>query len=141
MWRLVPALVLLMAVGTVARAQPADRVGRVAYVSGGPILPGLQKTLEHALAETGWRTGKNLLIDYRSAEGQYDRLPGIVEDVLRLKPDVIMSSQTPTTQAIRKVTSAIPIVMVGHGDPVLYGLVSSLARPEGNITGVSFNGQ
>ena len=79
------------------------------------------------------------MVDYRSAEGRYDRLPAIVEEVVQLKPDVILSSRPPTTHAIRKITSSIPIVMVGHGDPVRYGLVTSLARPEGNITGVSFN--
>jgi putative ABC transport system substrate-binding protein len=61
-----------------------------------------------------------------------------VEDVLRLKPEVILSSQTPTTQAIRRVTDTVPIVMVGHGDPIRYGFVTNLARPENNITGVSF---
>jgi putative ABC transport system substrate-binding protein len=58
--------------------------------------------------------------------------------VLRLKPEVILSSQTPTTQAIRRVTDTVPIVMVGHGDPIRYGFVTNLARPENNITGVSF---
>jgi putative ABC transport system substrate-binding protein len=78
------------------------------------------------------------VVDYRSAEGRYERLPALIEDLLRSRPDVILTSQTPTTQAIRKVNDTIPIVMVGHGDPVRYGLVTNLVRPENNITGVSF---
>jgi putative tryptophan/tyrosine transport system substrate-binding protein len=111
---------------------------RIAYISGTPLGATLVKDLEDALRDLGWTAGRNIVVEYRSAEGQYSRLPALVEDVLRLNPEVILSSQTPTTQAIRKVTDTIPIVMVGHGDPIRYGLVANLARPENNITGVSF---
>jgi putative tryptophan/tyrosine transport system substrate-binding protein len=119
-------------------AAAAQQMRRIAYISATALSPTLVKDLEHALAEVGWTPGRNIVVEYRSAEGQYGRLPALIEDVLRLNPEVILSSQTPTTQAIRKVTDAVPIIMVGHGDPIRYGLVTSLARPENNITGVSF---
>lgn len=120
------------------RAAESQQARRIAYVSGTPLGPTLVKDLEDALRDLGWTPGRNIVVEYRSAEGQYSRLPALVEDVLRLKPEVILSSQTPTTQAIRKLTETVPIVMVGHGDPIRYGLVANLARPENNITGVSF---
>jgi putative ABC transport system substrate-binding protein len=116
----------------------AQQTRRIAYISATSLTPTLPKDLEDALRELGWVPGRNIVVEYRSAEGQYSRLPALIEDVLRLNPEVILSSQTPTTQAIRKVTDTVPIVMVGHGDPIRYGLVTNLARPENNITGVSF---
>jgi putative tryptophan/tyrosine transport system substrate-binding protein len=118
-----------------ARAQDTRRI---AFISGTSLNPAFVKDLEDALQELGWVPGRNIVVEYRSADGQYSRLPELVENVLRRKPELILSSQTPTTQAIRKVSSTVPIVMVGHGDPVRYGLVTNLARPENNITGVSF---
>lgn len=118
-----------------AESQPARRI---AWISATSLGPTLGKDLEDALRDLGWIPGRNLVVEYRAAEGQYSRLPALVEEVLRLSPEVILSSQTPTTQVIRKVTDTVPIVMVGHGDPVRYGLVANLARPENNITGVSF---
>ena len=119
-------------------AAAAQQMRRIAYISANPLSPTLVKELEDALRDLGWARDRNIVIEYRSAEGQYSRLPALIEDVLRLNPEVILSSQTPTTQAIRKVTDAVPVVMVGHGDPIRYGLVTNLARPENNITGVSF---
>jgi putative ABC transport system substrate-binding protein len=116
----------------------AQQVRRIAYIAATPVAPTLVKGLESALRDLGWEPGRNIAVEYRSAEGQYSRLAALVAEVVRLNPEVILSSQTPTTQAIRKVTESIPIVMVGHGDPVRYGLVTNLARPENNITGVSF---
>jgi putative ABC transport system substrate-binding protein len=126
--------------GTLAAplAAEAQQMRRIAYISATSLAPTLVKDLEDALRELGWFPGRNIVVEYRSAEGQYSRLPALVEDVLRLKPEVILSSQTPTTQAIRRVTDTVPIVMVGHGDPIRYGLVTNLAQPENNITGVSF---
>jgi putative ABC transport system substrate-binding protein len=118
-------------------AQP-QQTRRIAYISATSLGPTLVKDLEDALRDLGWTPGRNIIVEYRSAEGQYSRLPALVEDVLRLNPELILSSQTPTTQVIRKMTDTIPIVMVGHGDPIRYGLVANLSRPENNITGVSF---
>ena len=119
-------------------AAEAQQTRRIAYISATSLGPTLRKDLEDALRDLGWMPGGNIVVEYRSAEGQYGRLPALVEDVLRLNPEVILSNQTPTTQAIRKVTDVVPIVMVGHGDPIRYGIVTNLARPENNITGVSF---
>ena len=119
-------------------ASKAQQVRRIAYISANPLAPTTVKALESALRDVGWEPGRNIAVEYRSADADYSRLPALVEDVLRFNPEVILSSQTPTTQAIRKATRSIPIVMVGHGDPVRYGLVTNLARPENNITGVSF---
>ena len=116
----------------------AQTTHRIAYIAATPLASTVVNDFEAALRERGWFPGRNILIEYRSAEGQYSRLPALVNDVLRLNPEVIVSSQTPTTQALRRVTDTIPIVMFGHGDPVRYGLVTNLARPENNITGVSF---
>ena len=119
-------------------AAAAQQMRRIAFISATSQGPTLVKDLEDALRELGWAPGHNIIVEYRSAEGQYSRLPGLIEDVLRRNPEVILSSQTPTTQAIRKLTDAVPIVMLGHGDPIRYGIVTNLARPENNITGVSF---
>ena len=119
-------------------AAEAQQTRQIAYISATSLAPALVKDLEDALRELGWFPGRNIMVEYRSAEGQYSRLPGLVEDVLRLKPEVILSGQTPTTQAIRRLTDTVPIVMVGHGDPIRYGLVTNLARPGNSITGVSF---
>jgi putative ABC transport system substrate-binding protein len=118
-------------------AAEAQQTRRIAYITATSFSPTLLKDLEDALGGLGWFPGRNIVVEYRSAEGQYSRLPALVE-VLRLKPELILSSQTPTTQAIRSLTDTVPIVMVGHGDPIRYGLVTNLARPENNITGVSF---
>jgi putative ABC transport system substrate-binding protein len=131
------AVMLLFAAGA-AGAQPAGGVARIAFVSATAFAPPVVKELEAALRDAGWVPGRNLTIDYRSADGDYSRLPALVADVLELKPQVILAGQTPTTQAIRKVTDAIPVVMIGHGDPIRYGIVTSFARPEGNTTGTAF---
>lgn len=128
----------MAAVATSPLGVAAQPTRRIAYISATPFGPTLVKDLEDALRAFGWAPGRNIIVEYRSAEGQYGRLPALIEDVLRLNPEVILSSQTPTTQAIRRVTDSVPVVMVGHGDPIRYGLVTNLARPESNITGVSF---
>jgi ABC-type uncharacterized transport system substrate-binding protein len=81
--------------------------------------------------------GKNIIIDYRYAEGKYDRLPVLVAELVRLKVDVIVTGGGPATRAAKEATSTIPIVMTQVGDPVGSGFVASLARPGGNITGMS----
>ena len=89
------------------------------------------------LRELGYVDGENLTIDYLSAEGQGERFPALAADCLRLKADIIVVTTTPAAQAAKKATSATPIVMIGLGDPVATGLVTSLARPGGNITGLT----
>jgi putative ABC transport system substrate-binding protein len=91
------------------------------------------------LAETGYVEGQNVFIEYRWAEGHYDRLPALATDLVASKVDLILTSGgTPSAQAAKIATSAIPIVFATGGDAVGEGLVGSLARPGGNITGISF---
>jgi putative ABC transport system substrate-binding protein len=85
----------------------------------------------------GYVEGQNLVLEYRGAEGQHERFPDFAAELVRLKVDVIVTQGTPAALAAKHATTTIPIVMVGVGDPVGSGLVASLARPGGNITGLS----
>ncbi len=89
------------------------------------------------MRELGYVEGKNLVIEWRYADGKYERLPGLAAELARLKLEVIVTHSTPTTQALRRATSAIPIVSANLGDPAGLGFAASLARPGGNITGLS----
>src|SRR6478672_4398477 len=89
------------------------------------------------LRELGWVAGRTVAIEYRWAEGRNNNLADIAAELVRLKADVIVTSATPTTVAAKKATSAIPIVFASAGDPIRAGLVQSLARPGGNVTGLS----
>src|SRR5262249_38920978 len=89
--------------------------------------------------ELGWVEGRNIVIDYRFAEGKFDRLPDLVDELVRLKAEVIVAGPTPPALAAKKATGTIPIVIWGISDPVAIGLVASLAHRGGNVTGVSFS--
>lgn len=89
------------------------------------------------LAELGYHEGRNLKIEARYARGATERLPALAKELVDLKPDVLVCPNTPTTQAARRATSSVPIVFIGPTNPVELGLVNSLARPGGNITGLS----
>jgi putative tryptophan/tyrosine transport system substrate-binding protein len=121
-----------------ARAQqPAGRVYRVGYLLIGSREQQLHfiKAFEEGLRTLGYRVGENVVIEYRFADGEMERLPALAAELVRLGVDVIVTGNTPNTVAAMKATTTIPIVMTNSIDPVGAGLVASLARPGGNVTG------
>ena len=129
----------LLAVPLTAEVQPAGkrpRIGVLATVSALGDSSALD-AFRQGLRDLGWVEGKNISIEYRYAEGRNDRLPDLAADLVRLKVDIIVTAVTPDALAAKNATRTIPIVMAAAGDPVASGLVDSLARPGGNITGLS----
>jgi putative ABC transport system substrate-binding protein len=122
-----------------ARAQQAPVVARIGLLS--PFSPSTaaawHKAFVHGLHDLGWVEGKNISIEYRYADGREDRLPDLATDLVRLNVNVIVTTVNTDTLAAKNATRTIPIVMASAGDPVGGGLVESLARPGGNITGLS----
>ena len=126
-----------------ARAQqPARQVYRVGYLAGGSRQTQLKfiKAFDEGLRSLGYRVGQNIVIEYGFADGELQRLPALAADLVRLGVDVIVSGNSLSTVAAMKATSTIPIVMTSSADPVSAGLVASLARPGGNVTGFSLDG-
>jgi putative ABC transport system substrate-binding protein len=97
--------------------------------------PPVESVLREALRELGWVEGQNISVERRYSEGRNDRNPALADELVRLKPDLIMTSGTPATLAAKAATTTIPIVFIQVGDPVGSGLIRSLARPGGNMTG------
>src|SRR5262245_59763681 len=109
------------------------------WSGGATDRPYLVEAFRQGLREHGWVEGQNIAIEYRFAEGRFDRLPDLAEELIRLNVDVIVTMPTPTTVVTRRATSVIPIVGIAIGDPEGLGLVASLARPGGNVTGLSYS--
>jgi putative ABC transport system substrate-binding protein len=120
-----------------ARAQKAGSRHLVGILSAGSDNTGLNTVLVDALRELGWVEGKNVDFAYRYAENRLERLPELAADLVRLKVDVIASAGTLAPLAAKQASATIPIVMTAAGDPLGSGLVASLARPGGNVTGMS----
>ena len=123
-----------------ARAQPSGKTYRIGFL--GPTSYAERKrdvdALRSGLRQLGYEEGRNIVIDYRWAEGRYDRLAELAAELVKLNVDVIVTASTPGAWAAKQATSTIPIVMAAVGDPVAAGIVASLARPSGNLTGLTF---
>jgi putative ABC transport system substrate-binding protein len=138
------ALVLLTAL-LAANAQPSTKVYRIGWLSPGSTPPGPNPSVEafqQGLRDLGYVEGQTLVIEYRYAEDNVERLPDLAAELVRLHVDVIVTGgSTPAALAAKQATSTIPIIMAGIGsDPVAAGLVANLARPGGNVTGVTARG-
>ena len=122
-----------------ARAQPTAKVPRIGWLSPGSATSdeNFLGSFRDGLRELGWEVGQNIAIEPRWAEGKFERLPDLAAELVRLKVDVIVASVTQASLAAKHATTTIPVVMVGVGDPLGSGLVDSLARPGGNVTGPS----
>jgi ABC-type uncharacterized transport system substrate-binding protein len=135
---------VLLASPLAPEAQPAGKVPRIGVLTTGALgSPETERGLDafrQGLRECGYVEGQNILIEYRAAGGKLERLPRLATELARLKVDVILAGATPAARAAQKATTTIPIVASSMGDPVGDGLVASLARPGGNITGTTFLG-
>jgi putative ABC transport system substrate-binding protein len=127
-----------------ARAQQAARIARIGYLITGalesPETNINRDAFRQGLNELGYIEGRNIVIEYRSADGKIERLPGLATELVGLRVDLIVAQATPAGRAAQQATTTIPIVVTAMGDPVRDGLVASLARPGGNITGTTFLG-
>ena len=133
-------VILLLALSFPARAQQPNKVPRIGFVtgSGDPNKPGaLVEAFQQGLRDLGYVEGKNILVEYRYIEGKRDRISGLVAELVQLKVDVFVSPTQSVILAAKQATSTLPIVMAINGNPVTLGLVDSLARPGGNITGLT----
>ena len=122
-----------------AEAQQAAKVARIGYLEGNLAAnPHLREAFRQGLRDLGYVEGRNVVIEYRSAEGKFERFPALAAELVALKVDVIVAAQgTLGALAAKQATSTLPIVFVTAVDPVTSGLVTSLARPGGNVTGLS----
>src|SRR6516164_348851 len=120
-----------------AEAQQPRRVARIGYLDIGTAADSaeLLDVFRKQMTQLDWIEGKNLTIEYRYADGNRDRHSELAFELVRLKPDAIVANNTETTLAIKKATSTIPTVMITSTDPVGYGLIASLGKPGGNVTG------
>jgi putative ABC transport system substrate-binding protein len=134
------ALVLTMlAMPLAAAAQPARKIPRLCFLTFDPGTPQSSRFTPffQGLRDLGYVDGQTITIDYLSADGRGERFPALAADCLRLKADIVVVTTTPAAQAAKNATRTIPIVMHSLGDPVTTGLVASLARPGGNVTGTT----
>jgi putative ABC transport system substrate-binding protein len=130
---------LLSVISFPAEAQQPARIHRIGILIAvsGSVFPARVEALRQRLRELGYVEGKNIVIEYRYAEGKGERLPDLAAELVRLKVDVIVTIGPGPTLAAKKASGTIPIVFAGASDPVGTGIVSSLAQPGGNITGLS----
>ena len=145
MLRRIAALLFLGSLVTAAgvAAQPAPGMHRIAYVNVGPAAsnPDNVAAFRESLRELGYVEGRDLIIDYRWGDGKVERLPGMIQELLALKPDLVFSTGgPPTILAVKAATTSVPVVFI-TGDPLAEGVVSSLSRPDANLTGFALLAQ
>jgi len=132
------AIVVALAVcGGRAEAQQSTKIPRIGYLGGAAPFSPRREAFRQGLRDLGYVEGKNIIIEWRSGEGKADRVPGLAAELVRLKVEVIVTDGSGSTRSAKAATSTIPIVMAQDADPVGTGIVASLARPGGNITGLS----
>jgi putative tryptophan/tyrosine transport system substrate-binding protein len=132
-------VVVLLALGVITEAQQPKKMPRIGLMipsSAKPFATWIE-AFRTGLRDRGYTEGKSIAIEYRYTDGKQERMPELVAELVRLRVDIIVTSLTPDTLAAKKATRTIPIVMVSVGDPVGSGFVDSLARPGGNITGLT----
>src|SRR5215813_4616230 len=131
--------VVLLAVAVIAEAQQPKKVPKIGYLTG--ASPSFEahriEGFRQGLRDLSYIEGENILVEYRYAEGNLDRIPGLVGELVQLKVDVLVSGNFQAIRTAKQASKTIPIVMVTTVDPVATGLVDSLARPGGNITGLT----
>src|SRR6516225_3429033 len=122
-----------------ARAQPAAKIFRIGYVGtlAADSLPKLPEAFRAGLRDLGYEEGRDIVIEFRWADGHYERLPALFSELIRLNVDVIVTYGTAGSLAAKQATTTIPIVFATAGDAVASGLVASLAQPGGNVTGTT----
>ena len=132
-------VVVLLDVAVIAEAQPQAKVSKIGWLSARPASNRIvgQEVLVRMLRDLGYVEGKNIAFEYRYANNKLDRFPALADELVRLKVDVLLTPGTPGALALKNATKTIPIVFTDVTDPVAAGLVASLARPGGNITGFS----
>jgi putative tryptophan/tyrosine transport system substrate-binding protein len=138
-FRVIVVTLALVGSGAVAHAQQANKIPRIGFQSAAvpSSITARIEAFRQGLRDLGYVEGKNIVIEYRYAEGKIDRLPTLAAELVGLKVDVIVTAAPSSTRAVKETTTTIPIVMAYDTDPVGNGFVASLARPGGNITGLS----
>ena len=138
-FRLIAIIMTVVACWAIAEAQQSTKVPRIGFLSAASTsaIAARIEGFRHGLRELGYIEGKNVVVEWPSADGKPDRLPTLAAELVRLKVDIIVTAGPSATRAAKEATSTIPIVMTQDSDPIGTGFVVSLARPGGNITGLS----
>jgi putative ABC transport system substrate-binding protein len=139
-WRLLSAIAtVVLATGPASLAQAQEKIAHVGFLgnSTAALEANLIGPFREGLRDLGYVEGRNVLIEYRWAEGKYERFPALIAELIAQKVDVIVTAGTPATLAVKKGTTSVPIVMIAVGDPVGTGIIASLRKPGGNITGLT----
>src|SRR3989442_12053944 len=136
--RLLLIIMVLSMGAAIAEARQSKKVPRIGFVSPRSSGPDFRTdAFRHGLRELGYVEGKNILVEYRYAEGSPERLPELAGELVRLKVDIIVTSSVPRVRAAKNASKNTPVVIASAADPVASGLVASLARPGENVTGLS----